>query len=507
MSADGSQRGRDATDASQRPPSTQTRAQTHHEGPDSLCQQVIDGLKDVERVLGTQNEWPTAKVQDLLRVAQALQRVLRAKAPSQSEWMARIEKKLDDLAKDKSKDSPQGRTWAQVAAQQATRLETACQPQKHSVRLRMDAAQGRTPEEILQAVKPVIKGAYAVRTLRSGDVDVLVPNQQDKDTAVNQAETEGFKIIRQDYPVEVAGGPLDLHIEGGKAADNSALKRDIATATGKIVPGVMLTRIRWLHDTKERDNRRKAGKNRGTIIVCLPTEAMQREVVKKGIAIRALHYEARLYSHGNQVKQCFNCNQWGHTQAACGKQARCGECAGSHQTKDCSRQRVSCCNCGRAHRAGQKKECRTYQAYFDGILARRAALYAQTASIRQRDTSQATLRADGFEIVASKKRGRVPSPPSSTSTAPPLKKGPGRPTNIVVAGRDRSQSRLRLSQAAPPVTDSGNVVPSTQASSIIGTQWPSSAASGAGGTPPESAIDIDEVMVADGEAITQDEEL
>src|SRR5437016_7462525 len=159
-------------------------------------------------------------------LAQALQRALRAKAPSQSEWMARIEKKLDDMAKDKIKTSPQGRTWAQVAAQQATRLETTCQPQKHSVRLRMDAAQGRTPEEILQAVKLVIKGAYAIRTLRSSDVDVLVPNQRDRDTAVNQAETEGFKIIRQDYPVEVAGVPLDLHIEGGKAADNSALRRD-----------------------------------------------------------------------------------------------------------------------------------------------------------------------------------------------------------------------------------------------------------------------------------------
>jgi hypothetical protein len=97
--------------------------------------------------------------------------------------------------------------------------------------------------------------------------------------------------------------PLDLHIEGGKAADNSALRRDIATATGKIVPGVMVTRIRWLHNAKEREKRRKAGKNRGTIIVCLPTEAMQWEVVKKGIVIRALHCEARLYSHGNQVKQ------------------------------------------------------------------------------------------------------------------------------------------------------------------------------------------------------------
>jgi len=122
------------------------------------------------------------KVRDL-HAAQALQQALRAKRPSQSEWMARIKKKIDGLAsggKGKDKDMPQRQTWAQVAAQQATRLETTCQPQKHTVRICMPVAQGRTPEEILQVVKPVIKGAYAIRALRSGNVDVLVPSQGDR---------------------------------------------------------------------------------------------------------------------------------------------------------------------------------------------------------------------------------------------------------------------------------------------------------------------------------------
>ena len=48
------------------------------------------------------------KLRDL-HAAQALQQALRAKRPSQSEWMARIKKKIDDLAsggKGKDKDTP-----------------------------------------------------------------------------------------------------------------------------------------------------------------------------------------------------------------------------------------------------------------------------------------------------------------------------------------------------------------------------------------------------------------
>lgn len=57
--------------------------------------------------------------------------------------------------------------------------------------------------ESLARVKPMIPGAYAVKPLRSGDVEVVVPDQKTKDQVLNQKEVEGCKVLRQDYPVEV----------------------------------------------------------------------------------------------------------------------------------------------------------------------------------------------------------------------------------------------------------------------------------------------------------------
>jgi hypothetical protein len=37
--------------------------------------------------------------------------------------------------------------------------------------------------------------------------------------------------------------PLDLHIKGGKVTDNLPLRQDIAMAMGKIIPGIMVTRV------------------------------------------------------------------------------------------------------------------------------------------------------------------------------------------------------------------------------------------------------------------------
>ena len=42
--------------------------------------------------------------------------------------------------------------------------------------MRIAGAEGKTLTELLAIVKPVIHGAYAVRTLRSGDIDVIVTN-------------------------------------------------------------------------------------------------------------------------------------------------------------------------------------------------------------------------------------------------------------------------------------------------------------------------------------------
>ena len=188
----------------------------------------------------------------------------------------------------------------------------------------------------------------------------------------------------------------------------------------------MISRIRWLHDGKEHQRSKKNGRTRGSIVVSLPSEAMQTEVVRNGLVMNAMLYTAQVWSPRSQPKQCYNCSQWGHTQASCGKPARCGECAGTHQTRDCPRKRVSCANCGKEHRSWQKAAYRTYQVYKGSVEKARMELLSRTAEIWNEKPTMAPTRTvgttddQGFTLVTSKK-------------AEGPKRGPGRPRKVVDA--------------------------------------------------------------------------
>jgi hypothetical protein len=176
------------------------------------------------------------------------------------------------------------------------------------------------------------------------------------------------------------------------------------------------------------------------------------------LVINSQLFEAHLHDHGTEIRQCFKCGQWGHTQAACGAQARCMVCAGNHQTCDCPRERTSCLNCGHAHKAWQRAVCRTFKSFLEKIQARKAALQARTASIRHgASASPAGRQIEEFTFVAPRKRAREPSP---HARHPEVRRPVGRPTNAAVAARqaerDRSQSRITIldgrASAQPPAT-------------------------------------------------------
>src|SRR5437016_5337715 len=222
--------------------------------------------------------------------------------------LKKLEEKIDTIATGIT--TQKGQTWASVAAA-VPNTRTLPTAHRTAVRVRIADAQGKTPAELLAAIKPAIQGAYAVRLLKSGDVDVMVPDQKTKDQALNQQEGEGYKILRQDYPVEIPGVPLSLGIKDGKGANNNEMIREICNATKKIIPGIAINRIRWLAGDKARADRMRNGKTRSTVIVSLPTQALQHEVVKRGVVIESQIYDARLYNNGLQVKQCHNCQPWG----------------------------------------------------------------------------------------------------------------------------------------------------------------------------------------------------
>ena len=258
--AGGTQQSRSAI-ASQNASSTQTPKNGRHkpnsEDKEAEWNKVIDRLTELSGNLMNSGETPPrVKIQE---VVQDALRMLRVCGPpgthtkNQNNLEARfknLEDKIDAIAI--GIKTPKAQTWASIAATPAARaLPTA---QRTSVRVRIAGAEGKTPAELLATVKPAIQGAYAVRSLRSGDVEVMVPDQKAKDHALNQQEVEGYKILRQDYPIEIPGIPLSLGIKEGKGADNTELIRDICTATRKTIPGITINRICW------RSEERRVGK-------------------------------------------------------------------------------------------------------------------------------------------------------------------------------------------------------------------------------------------------------
>jgi hypothetical protein len=400
-------------------------------------------LKEITECLtGVQETEVREGIRSKVMLAERVADAIYGHAASQDQRMIvktikEMDKKIDALV---SKTGTQKtRTWAEVAATNATGMLPPA-AQRTAIRVRLEEAQGKSPPELLEAVKPAIQGAYAVRQLRSGDVEVMVTDQQAKDRALNQKETVGCKVLRQDYPVEVLGVPLTTGIKHGKVVDNEEIIKAICAATRRTIPGININRIRWLHDAKGHEDRLKIGKKRGTVIMSLPTQALQYEAIRKGVVIGAEFFEARLYNHSLEMKQCFKCYGWGHTQTACGKQERCGECAGNHPTKECTKERVSCVNCGKGHRAWQKRLCGTFQVFLDETKRKRTELVMQTAAVRSMSTNNAqTVPQATFQVPA--KRPRAQDTPEQTQGE---KRGRGRPTNIEVAARERSQSRLHL---------------------------------------------------------------
>lgn len=410
---------------------------------------IKEDLTSIKEGLKKEKDLNPRFIQDLSRVIARVTYALREGPLHEVEArLGRIESILRTPTGPPRAGPPGPVTWASVAAgiRQAGAPETP-QPTRHTVRVQMAQAKDMANEEILREVKKTISGAAAIRILKSGDIDVTVPDEASKDRAHGLPSTTDLIILRKDYLVEVPGVPLSMQVAGGKDADNTGLAESICTGSRGLTPGLQITRIRWLHDQKEQERRRAAGKTRGSLVIGFPTQDMQRRAIQGGLVMGAQLYEVRPFERSLQIQQCFRCNQWGHTQGICAKKAKCGQCAGDHDTDKCPKERVSCVNCGKAHRAWQRRECKTFQAYYTGIQNRRIALYTQATRMRSAAPQRAPAIQDfpsmGWTTVGRKRtRGASPAPEDT-------QRRQGRPSHIEQAARASGQSRLAFGIGEP----------------------------------------------------------
>lgn len=342
-----------------------------------------------------------------------------------------IEKQIQRIQVARLPHPPRQPTWADIAACPLT--TTAAIPRGRAITLRPtenNTFKGKETQEILKEIRTDLPGAVGVRPLRSGDIRVVLKDLKEKEHAVKKGSVGSARILRQDFPVEVSGVPLQIKVHHGKEAEarNHTLIQEITKDNRYLTTGA-ISRVGWLHGERTA----KSGKARSSLVVYLSTEGLRDRAIQEGITIKGAWYNAKLWSHALQTPRCFRCNRWSHTQSTCAAQPACGHCAGNHDTRNCHQtMKTRCSNCGKAHKAWNRGVCTVYKVVRESAGQLRHALLMETARI---------------QVEGNKQTGPQPTGKPTPVASLPARRGRGRPSDLERAGAATGQQPLNwLSQ-------------------------------------------------------------
>ena len=88
-----------------------------------------------------------------------------------------------------------------------------------------------------------------------------------------------------------------------------------------------------------------------SIVVFMETPDEADRLINDGFRGPDRYYYPKRYMPQCQVRQCFNCQGYGHKADVCTRKPVCGKCAEDHETRSCISEKVQCTHCEGAHAA------------------------------------------------------------------------------------------------------------------------------------------------------------
>ncbi|KHJ34380.1 putative zinc finger cchc-type protein [Erysiphe necator] len=170
------------------------------------------------------------------------------------------------------------------------------------------------------------------------------------------------------------------------------------------------------------------GKTAGSLILWFQQAEHADRAISKGIMWRFELKATEIIRAGFRALQCFKCQRYGHIAKICTAEAKCGKCAGDHNTRECSGKREArCINCGKKHTSW-------YQSCPVRSAAKVKAVMNRTqdpGSYQQKETRPKNSDYD-WQVVGSKKRRAGFAGPQIVGADGEIieRRGPGRPKGL-----------------------------------------------------------------------------
>lgn len=206
--------------------------------------------------------------------------------------------------------------------------------------------------------------------------------------------------------------------------------RKLQQANARYIQGIRIQKAVWLK------KKPLPGKTAGSLILWLEQAESADKAISKGVMWKYELEATEIFRSGFRAIQCFNCQKYGHIAKVCTAEARCGQCAGNHNTRECSgKQETRCSNCGRKHTSWHQS-CPVKIAAKAKAVLNRTQDPGRFAAQETRLVPRGTQHDNDWQIVGSRKRRagvvglqiigadgevverRGPGPPRKTTTLP-----------------------------------------------------------------------------------------
>ncbi|KAJ5559509.1 hypothetical protein N7513_001908 [Penicillium frequentans] len=193
------------------------------------------------------------------------------------------------------------------------------------------------------------------RVLPSGDVLLQVDSLDQvrqltqpaaqKDSNWCHAFGENAALKRHAYAVLARGVScrFDPYGPGARAriiAENTAARINDTTK---------ITHIGWLMSKRQMEEVRPEF---AKLVVEFADADAANQAILRGLTVYGRGHDCQLFEGSQRLQQCFHCQGYGHIARFCKRETRCGYCAESHDTQDCThphdRQRAKCGPCVKA---------------------------------------------------------------------------------------------------------------------------------------------------------------
>ena len=200
----------------------------------------------------------------------------------------------------------------------------------------------------LRRAEETEKDILAVKRLPSGDIELFASSMEarariETNEEVMKCLASSAYVIRRTYAVLAHG----LRVDSVNTTQQEKGIAELEKQNDVLHPGLRINRIAWT---------KKAvieAKTHSSLIIEVATAEMANRLIKEGLLQDYSHRVCEYFDKICRIKQCFNCQKYGHVGSACRNAMRCASCSMGHQSSSCKAplDQRKCAVCGGRHSA------------------------------------------------------------------------------------------------------------------------------------------------------------